>query len=177
MMKNAKQNPATPGRLRLKARGPLNIAADGPSSAMLAMQANQASGAYRRVAVVVPPLIAVVRLFDGAIIYMKRSIEAIEAKRLDEGHRHMTRATSILRGLKHHLDFDKGGVLADHLALTYTRLILSTLRAFGRPNVVESYKKIISALTDLRDAWMSVARTSNATAPGVNSALARAATR
>jgi flagellar protein FliS len=177
MLKNAKPNPIAQGKLRLKARKPILSALEEPSSAARAMQANQASGVYRRVAVVVPPLTAVVRLFDGAIVYLKRSIEAIEAKRLDVGHGHMTRATAILRGLKYHLDFDKGGELADHLAKTYTRLILSILRSFGRPDMADRFRKIIAALTDLRDAWASVARTPNLSGEYGNGVLAKTAAR
>jgi flagellar secretion chaperone FliS len=161
MIKNAKPNPIAQSKLRVKARRAQPSVPEESFAAGRVLQASQASSVYRRVAVVVPPVVAVVRLFDGAIIYLRRAIEAIEAKRLEEGHNHVTRATAILRGLKYHLDFDKGGVLADHLSRTYTRLILSTLRAFGRPDVVASYKKIIVALTDLRDAWASVARTPN----------------
>lgn len=160
MIKNTKPNPIAQGKLRLKARRARPAEPQEAASTLRVMQASQASNAYRRASVAVPPVVAIVRLLDGAIIQLRRSIEAIEAKKLDVGHSHMTRATAILRGLKYHLDFDKGGALADHLARTYTRLILSILRAYGRPEVVECYKKVIGALTDLRDAWASVARNS-----------------
>jgi flagellar secretion chaperone FliS len=160
MLKNAKQNPIAQSKLRLKARRPPVPAPHDVPAQVLMMQANQASSAYRRASTAVPPLVAIVRLLDAAIVNLKQSIEAIEVRKLDVGHSHMTRATAILRGLKYHLDFDKGGALAERVANTYTRLILSILRAYGKPDVVECYKKIILALTDMRDAWLSVVRVS-----------------
>ena len=69
--------------------------------------------AYRGASTTVAPLTAVVMLLDGAILYLKKTIEAAEAKRFEESHAHLVRATSILRGLSHHLNFEKGGPLAD----------------------------------------------------------------
>ncbi len=128
--------------------------------------AYRATQAYRGAAVAVPPLRAMVMLYNGAIIFLQKAIEAQEARRFEEGHDHMMRATAILRGLSHNLDFTRGGALADRLFNTYNALILACHRSFGRPNASANYRRIIGSLTELRDAWEYVAATKAATKPG-----------
>ena len=90
--------------------------------------AYRANQAYRGAAVAVPPLKAVTMLIDGAITALQKAVEAHEARRFEEGHGHLMRATAILRGLSHHLDSNKGGALADRLYRTYSALIMAALR-------------------------------------------------
>jgi flagellar protein FliS len=69
----------------------------------------------------------------------------------------MIRATAILRGLSHNLDFDRGGAVAERLYKTYHALIMACLRSFGRPDAAVCYHRIIASLTEMRDAWKYVA--------------------
>lgn len=127
-------------------------------------QANfQAAQAYRSAAVAVPPLRAVIMMMDGAISFLQKSIAANEKKQFEESHGHMIRATAILRGLSHNLNFEKGGEVAENLHTTYHTLIMACLRSFGRSNSGECYGRIIASLTELRDAWIFVSL--NATKP------------
>jgi flagellar protein FliS len=121
------------------------------------MHAYRASEAYRGAAVTVSPLKGVVMLLDGAILFLQKSVEASEAKRFEESHNHIIRATAILRGLSHHLVV--GNALGDRLFRTYNGLIMAALASFGRPDSARRYGKIIKGLTDLRDAWKHVADT------------------
>jgi len=114
---------------------------------------HQAAQAYRGNVAPVSSLAAIVALLDTAILALRRTIDATENKRFEEGHNHMIRATTILRGLIHQLDYDKGGKLAERLANTYNLLILACLRSFGQKNASEHYRRLIGALTELRDAW------------------------
>lgn len=116
-----------------------------------------AAQAYRSAAVAVPPLRAVVMLIDGAIKALQSSIAATDLKRYEESHTQMIRATAILRGLSHHLNFGKGGAVAEGLHETYHALIMACLRSFGRKDFAVQYRRIIASLTELRDAWKSVA--------------------
>lgn len=117
----------------------------------------QAAQAYRSAAVAVPPLRAVIMMLDGAISFLQKSVAATEKKQFEEGHGHMIRATAILRGLSHNLNFEKGGEVAENLHTTYHKLIMACLRSFGRPNSAECYSRIIASLTELRDSWIFVA--------------------
>jgi flagellar protein FliS len=117
----------------------------------------QATQAYRSASVAVPPLKALVMLYDGAIMFLQKAIDAAEARRFEESHDYMIRATAILRGLSHNLDFDRGGAIAERLYKTYHALIMACLRSFGRPDAAKCYHRIIASLTELRDAWKFVA--------------------
>ncbi len=128
--------------------------------------AYRANQAYRGAAVAVPPLKAVAMLLDGAIASLQRAVEAQEARRFEEGHGHLMRATSILRGLSHHLDFNRGGALAERLYQTYSALIMACLRAYGRPRARENFGRIVKSLTELREAWQYVDATVAKTAKG-----------
>jgi flagellar protein FliS len=109
--------------------------------------ASRATQAYRTASVAVPPLKALVMLYDGAILFLQKSIQAAEARRFEESHDHMIRATAILRG----------GAMAERLHRTYHALIMACLRSFGRPDASVRYHRIIASLAELRDAWKSVA--------------------
>jgi flagellar secretion chaperone FliS len=119
----------------------------------MAQRANQA---YRGAAVAVPPLKAVVMLLEGAATYLQKSLQAQEARRFEEAHEHLTRATAILRGLSHHLDSTRGGAVAERLFQTYTALTLASLRSYGRPHMRENFQRIIAGLSELREAWQAV---------------------
>jgi flagellar secretion chaperone FliS len=129
--------------------------------------AQLASQAYRGAAVAVPPLRAVIMLLNGAMSYLQKSLQAQEARRFEEGHAHLTRATAILRGLSLHLDSVRGGAVADRLFETYNALIVAALRAYGRPHMRENFQRITASLLELRDAWEAVdAAARAARAPG-----------
>lgn len=119
--------------------------------------AYQVNQAYRSAAVAVPPLKAMVMLHEGAMSFLQRSLAAAEAKRFEESHGYMIRATAILRGLSHNLDFARGGAVAERLYTTYQSLIMACLRAFGRPDAQASFNRIINGIAELRDAWKYVA--------------------
>lgn len=119
----------------------------------MAYMVNQA---YRGVATSVPPLKAISMLLGGAITSLQKSLNAQEGRRFEEGHEHLMKATAILRGLSHNLDFAKGGAVAERMFQTYNVLILASLKAYGRPHARESFRRIIAGLTELREAWESV---------------------
>ena len=131
----------------------------------MAYMANQA---YRGAATSVPPLKAISMLLGGAITFLQKALTAQEARRFEEGHEHLMKATAILRGLSHNLDFTKGGAVAERLFQTYNALILASLKAYGRPHARESFRRIIAGLSELREAWESVDATVRGTksAPG-----------
>jgi flagellar secretion chaperone FliS len=119
----------------------------------MAYMANQA---YRGAATSVPPLKAISMLLGGAITFFQKSLAAQEARRFEEGHEYLLKATAILRGLSHNLDFTKGGAVAERLFQTYNSLIVASHKAFGRPHAPQSFRRIIAAVTELRDAWEHV---------------------
>jgi flagellar secretion chaperone FliS len=131
--------------------------------------AQRASQAYRGAAVTVPPLRAVIMLLNGAITSLQKSLQAQEARCFEEGHGHLTRATAILRGLSLHLDPTRGGAVADGLFQTYNSLIVAALRAYGRPHMRENFQRIMTSLSELRDAWETVEVAARAVRPAADS--------
>ncbi len=123
--------------------------------------AYRAAQAYRSASITVPPLRAVVLLLDGAIAALQLSIVAYQARRFEDSHQQMTRATTILRGLSHHLDTGRGGTIAGQMFTTYNALILACLRSFGRPAMRSDYLRVIDSLADLRSSWDAVAAGAN----------------
>ncbi|WP_407120168.1 flagellar export chaperone FliS [Bradyrhizobium sp. STM 3561] len=115
--------------------------------------AYMANQAYRGTATSVPPLKAVSMLLGGTITLLQKSLNAQEERRFEEAHEHLMKATAILRGLSHNLDFAKGGAVAERMFQTYNALILASLKAYGRPQARESFQRIIAGLTELREAW------------------------
>ncbi|HVX77509.1 MAG TPA: flagellar export chaperone FliS [Bradyrhizobium sp.] len=116
-----------------------------------------AAMAYRRTSATVPPAIAVVKLYDGAILRIHRAIVALEDRKLDDSFSQIISAVSILRGLSYTLDFERGGELASRLRRMYSRNIMALLRSVGKPDAAERYRKIAAGLKSLRDAWEIVA--------------------
>jgi flagellar protein FliS len=119
--------------------------------------ARHVAQAYRAASITVSSLTGVVMLLDGAILLLKKSVEAARMKRIEESHEHMVRATAILRGLHHHLNFERGGAVAERLGRTYNALIMACLKSFGLPDAELRYRRLIASLTELRDAWSTVA--------------------
>ena len=119
----------------------------------MAYLANQA---YRGATTSVPPLKAISMLLGGAITFLQKSLAAQEARRFEEGHEQLLKATAILRGLSHNLDFAKGGAVAEQVFQSYNALILASLKAFGRPHARQSFERIIAAISELRQAWEHV---------------------
>jgi len=115
--------------------------------------AYRANQAYRGAAVSVPPLRAMVMLYGGAITFLQKSLDAQDARRFEQGHDHLMRATAILRGLSHHLDFARGGAVAEQVYQTHNALILASLRCYGKPHARASFRRIMASLAELREAW------------------------
>ena len=113
--------------------------------------------AYRQAAANVHPLIAVVRLYDEVLSQIRLAIRAKEEKRHEDAFQNIMRATTILRGLAHNLDFDKGGALADRPCRVYTSNILALHTSLGKPDVAIRYTKLLAGLEELRNAWASIA--------------------
>lgn len=117
---------------------------------------SMAASIYRTTAATTSPLAGIVMLYDRVIAELGHTIIALEGRRLDQAFGHLETATTILRGLCHNLDFDKGGALAERMRETYMRLILAALHSLGKPDAVARFNRLIAVITDLRNAWADV---------------------
>ena len=119
--------------------------------------ARQAASAYRQAATVLPPEMAVVRLYDCVIVLIQRTVDALEAKRRDEGFALVNRAAAILRGLSHVLNYERGGALAARLQKMYSKNIVALYGTLSKPDAPLRYRKLAEGLMEMRDAWATVA--------------------
>jgi len=116
-----------------------------------------AISAYRLAANQVHPLVAVVRLFDETLRRVARAVEDTRARRVEDAYVNITRASLILRGLSSNLRYDKGEDMADTLKETYIANLVALHTAFGKPDAPERYLRIMTGLTELRNAWAETA--------------------
>ncbi|MBI1203228.1 MAG: flagellar protein FliS [Rhodopseudomonas sp.] len=114
---------------------------------------SRATNAYRSAAVTVSPLGKVVMLYDGVIVSLRRAAAAVDRKCPEDAFNNLHDATTILRGLCHSLNFERGGQFAERMRDTYISLIMSALNSLGKPDAVARLNKLINAVTELRDAW------------------------
>lgn len=127
---------------------------------------NQAAMSYRQAAAAVHPTVAVVKLYDATLLAMHQAIKFREAGKPEECFIKVMRAATILRGLDHALDYDKGGAVAERLHKVYQGYILSLHLSYGKKDVVARYRKLYDSLSNLRESWASVAKTTaNITVP------------
>ncbi|PTW59335.1 flagellar protein FliS [Breoghania corrubedonensis] len=122
----------------------------------MSVMMNQAISAYRKATTTVPPVKAVVLLYDEAINAAQRAAEATDEKLYDEAQTQMLRAVTILRGLRQALDMDAGGSVAKQLMGVYSSVILALTQTAGKPDAVERYHRLAEGLTELRDAWATM---------------------
>lgn len=124
---------------------------------------NRGISAYRAAQRTVPPLVAVVMLYDTALLHIATAAEAAEGVDVETQFNEITKAVRILSGLKGNLNFDKGGKVARSLRDMYDSVSHALLRSVGRPDSKLRYEKLMRALRETRDAWASIAYTSQPT--------------
>lgn len=120
-------------------------------------QMGLAASAYRRAAAAVHPTVSVVKLYDEIILAVVQALRAFEEKAHETAFKKVLRAAAILRGLDHSLNHEVGGEVADRLHRVYNSYILALHMNYGRPDVAIRYGKLLKGLTELRDAWASIA--------------------
>jgi flagellar protein FliS len=117
----------------------------------------QASAAYRQAARAVHPTVAVVKVYDEALLALTQAIRAREAGEYETCFSRVLRAATVLRGLAHCLDFAKGGAVAERLEHVYKSYILALHLNYGKPDAAARYGKLFEGLVELRDAWAGIA--------------------
>lgn len=117
----------------------------------------QATVAYRHTGSAVPPMAALLRLYDDMVASLATAARAIEARDHETAFTKVERVSIVLRGLDHALDFESGGEIAEMLHNIYTRYIFVIHLSYGRPDCARRYAKLLEGLKELRAAWVDVA--------------------
>ncbi len=107
------------------------------------------------------PARLIVMLYDGAIRFINEAITAMHQRDYETQNARLQRAQKILAELISSLDFDKGGEIAENLFRLYTYMYNQLVEANIHDNV-ERLEHVIDLLSDLREAWDTIATESEA---------------
>ena len=107
------------------------------------------------------PARLIVMLYDGAIRFINEAVEAMRRRDYETQNARLQRAQKILAELISSLDFDKGGEIAENLFRLYTYMYNQLVEA-NIQDSIERLEHVIDLLTDLREAWDTIATESEA---------------
>lgn len=124
---------------------------------MAASPYNKALLAYAIVESALPPLVAVVRLYEKALSHLGRGRAALEARRFDAFCHEIDGAMTIMVGLDSVLDLKGGGDVALELHRFYASMIRLSGVIAARRNPIERIDRIIAMWSDMVDAWRAIA--------------------
>ena len=94
----------------------------------------------------------VVMLYDGAINFIKQTIEAIKKNDIESRFNSLQKACDIILGLQSCLDFERGGKVAEVLNGYYSS-IDARLLTVHQSNSTEVCEQVMRDLKKMRDAW------------------------
>ena len=99
----------------------------------------------------------IVALYDGAIRFLYRAIQAVEERDEIDRRAAVKRALDVIMYLQARLRTDIGGSPALALADFYSAMFTMTLEA-SHADSREGFEEVIACLRNVRDAWQIVAR-------------------
>ncbi|MBV5336394.1 flagellar protein FliS [bacterium] len=104
-----------------------------------------------------PPLVAVVRLHEKALVHAHQARAAAAERRYDQHWRSVERATAILAGLDSLLDMAKGGEVAQVLRGFHRMTIHRLGAASARKDPVKAMDVVIVQMTIMARTWRAIA--------------------
>ncbi len=110
------------------------------------------------------PVRLVVMLYDGAIRFLHEALHAIQNRDYETKNLKYQRAQKILAELISSLDFEKGGEIAENLFRLYTYMYNQLVEA-NIQDSVERTEHVIHLLSELREAWDTIANQSEVPVP------------
>lgn len=121
--------------------------------------------AYAMAGSQLPPLIAVVRLYEKALVLSHQARSAAMEKHYDQHWEHIQRAIAILAGLDSLLDMKKGGEVAQVLREFYRFTIRCLGSASTRRDPVRAMDVAIIRIAAMTKAWQAIAAEQGSAAP------------
>lgn len=118
---------------------------------------SQGIAAYRAALRTIPPLVAIVRLYDRAIVHMSDAADAARRGDYEAQFDEVSRAARIFNGLNAALDMTSGGSVALSLRDMYGTVVHALFRSVGRPETAGAFATLIAGVRQVRDAWIEVA--------------------
>ena len=98
----------------------------------------------------------IVLLYEGAIKFLRKAQESIEAKDIKQRHNSIMRALNIIDELRNSLNFSQGGEIAKNLQALYLFMNrhLTLANAKNDPKMIQ---EVINLLASLKEAWETIA--------------------
>jgi len=98
----------------------------------------------------------IVLLYEGAIKFLSKALEGIQAHDTVKRHNHIIKSINIIEELKNSLNFAHGGEVAHSLHALYLFMIrhLTTANMKNDPQMIQ---EVINILSSLKEAWETVA--------------------
>jgi flagellar protein FliS len=97
----------------------------------------------------------VVKLYEGAIRYLRLSLEELDAGRLVEKAKLVNRAAAVVEELNGALDRNNGGEIAANLHSLYVFMLKHLLQA-NIQNDAGKIQDVISLLEELNKGWKAI---------------------
>ena len=116
-----------------------------------------AINAYQAAQRTMPPLKAVVMLYDGILVRITKAAEHARAGEFQKQFECVMSAARIIDGLNRHLDMERGGEVALRLRDTYESVARALFRSVGKSSAPEACERLAAAVRELRDAWATIA--------------------
>jgi flagellar protein FliS len=101
------------------------------------------------------PLKLVIMLYDGAITFLKKSIEYSENKDIKNKNIYANKARDIILELNNSLNVEVGGEMASNLKRLYFFMNRHLFQA-NLKNDMQGMREVILMLSDLRDVWQEI---------------------
>ncbi len=120
-------------------------------------QSAYAAAAYRSAQSTVPPLTAIVLLYDGILVRIRNARQAAEDKNYERQYNETLRACEILQALNGALDMKNGRDVSLSLRKLYETSIRALLRSVGNKDAVACCERIARGLRNVRDSWAEIA--------------------
>ena len=112
---------------------------------------------WRQEILTTSPVDCVVKLYDGAIGFLRKAIDAIEANDSAARHHANRRACDIIEHLHGTLDMEKGGEIAQTLDRLYP-VCLQRMVDIDVRNDAQAARDVIALLEPIRDSWKELSR-------------------
>jgi flagellar protein FliS len=97
----------------------------------------------------------IVMLYEGAIKFLRRTIEAMEAGNHEDKARYLEKALAIINELNVNLDMEAGGEVAQNLRKLYNFMATHLTQAVIR-NDPQMVRDVIACLADLNEGWKAI---------------------
>lgn len=97
----------------------------------------------------------VVMLYDGAMRFITKAMDAIKENNIQERFNNLERASKIILGLQSALDFDRGGEVAKVLDEYYHNIDMRLVSVHYN-NDASICEKVLRELKIMREAWEEV---------------------